>query len=111
MIAVVILTCYLCDNWVYSQDGKDSSHTLHQEKFEVWLRCEAYAIRSYIFAGALYTFCCHIKSPTVTFQCTLLKEDFFSDFMDTNKVGLDMTINMCTPGLVGVGLSWFYFDG
>lgn len=31
--------------------------------------------------------------------------------MDAHKLGLDITINMCTPGLVGFGLAWFVFDG
>ena len=102
---VAIMTCCLCQNWVFI-DGRDRSDlTEDQLKFELWLWIELLFVWSFICGGAFYALCCIIKHPCLLFTSPQVNQNSHGDFMETNGLLLDLTNNMSAPALVGIWLA------
>ena len=55
MMFVIILTSYLCGEWVYSRPpGTVQDISEEQKKFELWILVEVILIWAYIFGGAVF---------------------------------------------------------
>ena len=56
MMAVIVLTCWLCGNWVYARPPGSVELSEEQQKFELWILVEVILIWAFILGGAIFMF-------------------------------------------------------